>query len=533
MKKKIKPIFLIVIIMTLLCGCSKKIDKTINENGVNTVTDEAYNKNSVQENNQTVNTDTAETVNNHINEKTYKLFMTSENNYVGDIMPLTDDKGIQLYYLFDTDHNGIGYHPIYKFSTSNLYNYSDDGLAIPYSNSSDDPDIAIGTGSFLLANGVYHCFYTGHNDSYPDKGLDKERIMHAISSDNKKWEKISKDTFQAPEEYSGDDFRDPFVFWNEEEKCYWMLVAARNDNLGGFIAKFTSSDLSKWTLKEPIYAPDKYYMMECPDLFKLGQKYYLFYSWNNVTYYAMSDSMNGPFTEPDNNVLDGQAFYAAKTTEYQGKRYLFGFINRKKDGNDTNNYSWAGNLCVYELGQNPDGTLTAKMPLQYMDYFKNKIDLPKASLIGNAGVAGTTAVIESDGENISGVDFGTLPNTMLLTCKVRIDKKGYGTGFSFGKTNKFENSLGIDLDSKKDLLRYDSCILNRMRFADPSVYSVFHFDEGVTYDVKLVVENDIIVLYMNDTKVLSNRIYKARGNKWGLFSIGGKTTFSDIQIYVP
>ncbi|HWT73442.1 MAG TPA: glycoside hydrolase family 32 protein [Mobilitalea sp.] len=531
--KNLKTVFLLTIVMSLLCGCSNNNDKIINGNGATTVTDKNNNIKSKPEENQTsANTDTSEQDLQN-SPKTYKLFMTSQNNYVGDIMPLTDEKGIQLYYLFDTDHNGQGFHPIHKFSTTNLYEYSDDGLAIPFSTSSDDPDLAIGTGSFLIADGVYHCFYTGHNDSYPDKGLDKERIMHAISKDNKTWTKIPEDTFEAPDEFSGDDFRDPFVFWNDDEGCYWMLVAARNDKLGGFIARYTSTDLSKWALQDPLYAPNKYYMMECPDLFRLGSHYYLFYSWNNVTYYAMSDSVLGPFTEPENNVLDGQAFYAAKTTEYQGNRYLFGFIDRKKDENDTNNYSWAGNLCVYKLAQNEDGTLSATMPSQYMDYFKTKLNIPESVVIGNADIAGTTAVMESDGESVSGIDFGTLPDTMLLTCKVTIDKKGIGTGFSFGKTDKFENSLGIELDTKKDLLRYDSSTLARMRYADPSVYSTFHFDEGVTYDVKLVVENEIIVLYMNDTKVLSNRIYRARGNDWGLFNVGGKTTFSDIKIYVP
>jgi len=38
---------------------------------------------------------------------------------------------------------------------------------------------------------------------------------------------------------------------------------------------------------------------------------------------------------------------------------------------------------------------------------------------------------------------------------------------------------------------------------------------------------------MNDTKVFSNRIYRARGNGWGIFSVGGKTTFSEIEIFIP
>ncbi|MDE6167920.1 MAG: glycoside hydrolase family 32, partial [Acetatifactor sp.] len=235
----------------------------------------------------------------------YRLYPTSENAWVGDVMPMADENGLQLYYLYDTDHNGVGYHPIYKFSTSNFYEYQDDGLVILYGSSAEEPDLAIGTGSVLKAqDGRYHCFYTGHNDTFPDKGLDKECVMHAVSEDNISWTKIPEDTFYAAEHYSGDDFRDPFVFWNEDEQCYWLLIAAHDEKLGGIVARYTSTDLSKWTLCDPLYAPEKQYMLEWPDLFRMGDYYYLFYSWDRVTYYAMSNSIYGPFAEPADNILD-------------------------------------------------------------------------------------------------------------------------------------------------------------------------------------------------------------------------------------
>ncbi|HHX61313.1 MAG TPA: DUF4975 domain-containing protein [Epulopiscium sp.] len=517
--RSLKLISINIFILIILVGCNS--NKELGSNLVN-------NKEEIKTGNDKLIGE-----NDVIDYNTFKIFMTSKNNFVGDLMPLTDDEGIHLYYLYDTDNNGRAYHPIHKFSTTNLYEYSDDGLAIPFSTSEDEPDLAIGTGSFILVDGVYHSFYTGHNDTFGEKGLDKERIMHAISHDNINWTKIPEDTFLAPEGYSSDDFRDPSVFWNEEDNCYWMLISARNEDLNGFIALYKSDDLSKWALHEPLYAPNKYHMMECPDLFKMGEHYYMFYSWNNVTYYAMSDSVYGPFYEPEDNVLDGQAFYAAKTALYEGKRYLFAFINRKNDQKDSNNYSWAGNVAVYELSQGADGRLRALMPSQFNDYFKKEIELPKTEIIGEASYHGGLGTVKSDGESISAIDFGKLPQTMLLKAKLTLGKKGKGIGFFFGKENGIENALGIHLDPNKNLLRYDSSILSRMRYAEPVVYSSFEFEEGREYDVKIVVENEIIVLYMDDTKVLSNRIYKARGNDWGLFSIGGDATLEDIQLLIP
>lgn len=465
-------------------------------------------------------------------EKSYHLFVTAPSAWVGDVMPMTDDKGIQIYYLYETDNNGVGFHPIYKFSTTNLYEYQNDGLMIPFAQTVEEPDLAIGTGSVLYAQGQYHCFYTGHNYLYPEQGKDKECVMHAVSDDNVIWTKIPEDTFLAPDNYDGDNFRDPFVFWNEEDQCYWLLIAAREDGYG-ITARYTSADLSNWELQEPIFTPKNQFMLECPDLFQLGDKYYLFYSWDCVTYYAVSDSMKGPFAALEDNRLDGKAFYAAKSTEYKGKRYLFGWIGRKEEEKDTNGYGWAGNLCVYEINQDENGRLTAKMPDQYFKYFKNEAALPKAAAIGTASIDNTTAVLEGTKEEIAGIDFGTLPETCLLTGKVTFHSENGKAGFAFGNTGVFENSFGILLDGEKNMLRYDNSILSRIRYSEPNVFSKMTFKTGTLYDFKLVVEHEIIVLYVDEKKVLSNRIYRAPGNGFGLFSAEGKVTFSDIKLYIP
>jgi hypothetical protein len=96
----------------------------------------------------------------------YGMHPAPEGGYVGDVMPfVTEDGQLELYYLYDTSHNGQGYHPIYQFSTSNLYEYEDHGMVLNFGQGSD-PDPALGTGSVMQdKDGVYHLFYTGHNDT--------------------------------------------------------------------------------------------------------------------------------------------------------------------------------------------------------------------------------------------------------------------------------------------------------------------------------------------------------------------------------
>lgn len=467
----------------------------------------------------------------------YRLYPTSEDAWVGDVMPMTDGDELQLYYLYDTDHNGAGYHPIYKFSTSNFYEYQDDGLVIPYGASSDEPDIAVGTGSVLRAeDGRYHCFYTGYNDSFPEKGLDRECVMHAVSDDNVNWTKIPEDTFYAAENYSGDDFRDPFVFWNEEEQCYWLLIAAREEKLGGVVARYTSADLSKWTLCEPLYAPEKQYMLECPDLFRMGDHYYLFYSWDMVTYYAMADSMYGPFEEPEDNVLDGTGFcfYAAKTAEFRGSRYLCGWVGRKPEPKDSGNYNWAGSLLIHELVQKEDGTLGVKEPSGLKDYFTIEEKPAVSGTQGNAAEEEDGYRLSAEGEEVALADFGVRKPVMMLECTVSLGEDGYA-GIAFGQGEDYGKYIGLVFDAKNNSIHYEGCVLSRIAYVEPLISTHFVFEPGKEYHVKLIMENEIAVLYMDDTKALSNRIYKSvEGDvHWGIFANNTEAVFRNVVVKSP
>lgn len=443
---------------------------------------------------------------NKMEEKTKieKLFPNVEGAWVGDIMAQSDEFGIHLNYLYETDYNAVGYHPIHRFTTTNFTAYTDDGEMIPFGTKLEDPDLAVGTGCFIQdQQGKFHCFYTGHNDKSSELKIDKECIMHAESEDNKNWTKILEDTFYAPEGYSSDDYRDPQVFWNEKEQCYWMLVGGKQeDKNGSCILKYTSNDLKNWKFCGNFYEQEDLYFMECPDLFQINDWYYLVFSWNNVTYYRMTKNLSGPWITPDMDTFDGNAFYAAKTVDYENSRYLIGFIDRKKSGDDKSAYTWAGSLCPYELVQKKDGILGVKMPHQYEQYFTKKVKkAPKLDKIEK-----TTIV-------------GKLPTTMMVSCDVTFHSDDGKAGFVFG-TGKGSDGYSVLLNQRSNKISYD---------AYPNEQS-FVFKKGKTYNLKLVVENEIVIVYVNETKVLSNRIYEAVDRNWGFLIRNGNVEFSNISI---
>ena len=425
------------------------------------------------------------------------LFPRAEDSYVGDVMALNEGKKVSLNYLYETDHNNVGYHPIHRFYTRDFLTYEDMGEVLPYAEDSELQDLAIGTGSFIKdENGKYHCFYTGHNDYYDNYGLDKECVMHAVSSDNKTYTKNYDDIIHAPEGYSTNDFRDPQVY--RTDNGYIMLVGARKENEDeSAIIYYESSDLNNWTFMGDFYTSKELYFMECPDVFKLGDKYYLVFSWNNVVYYRISNDFFGPWEKPEMDTFDGNGFYAAKTCELDGRRYLIGFLDRKKREQDKLSYTWAGSVLVYELGQLQDGTLGVSMPDQYNNYFKK--EMTSADLVEKS------------------LKLGKVPETCHIVFDLEMQDEG-SMDLVFTDKDAGEE-YKISVDNKEDAISYD---------AFPN-FVPMKLESGKEYRVDVVIEKDIVVLYLNGEKALSNRVYMAAGNDYKLEV--SSAIAKDIHIY--
>lgn len=465
----------------------------------------------------------------------YRLYPAPEGGYVGDTMPFVTDEGeLELYYLYETDHNGQGYHPVYKYSTDDLCGYEDHGMVMSFGLMSD-PDPAIGTGSVMQdQDGLYHLFYTGHNDT-GNSGRGRECVMHATSTDRETWTKIPEDTFFAPEGYSKDDFRDPEVFWVEEDQCYWMLIAARENEQGGVVAKYTSTDLSTWEFHGPIYAPHEQFMLECPDLFKMGDRYYLTYSWDCVTYYAMGDSMDGPFTAPADNVLDGNnfVFYAAKTAELDGARYLCGWIGRAGMSADSGMYLWAGNLLNHELIQHDDGTLGVRAPQTFRGYFTEELPFRAVKKEGSVKIADNSIALQASEGAYALADMGTRPATMLFECDVAFDESGC-VGFAFGGGESDEPCTALCLDARTGMLHYEGFYIEQLRQFDPVMFTTFDFSKNATHHVTLVCENEIVIMYVDGVKALSARIaHSTDGAHFCVFADGCDAEFANISMMRP
>ena len=95
-----------------------------------------------------------------------------------------------------------------------------------YPGEGDEPDASgVWTGSVIYGEGQYHAFYTG----YCLTAEFQQTICHATSEDGITWTKDIANPVITPmtELYEKLDWRDPYVFYNEEDENYWILISAR------------------------------------------------------------------------------------------------------------------------------------------------------------------------------------------------------------------------------------------------------------------------------------------------------------------
>ncbi|MEZ4583016.1 MAG: family 43 glycosylhydrolase, partial [Caldilineaceae bacterium] len=241
--------------------------------------------------------------------------------------------------------------------TTDFVHYEDLGEVLERGGD-DAQDQFIFAGSIFAADGVFYAMYTGYNRDYPAQGKPSQVLMLATSTDLLHWHKTPEKLVMPQSGYDPYDWRDPYVFHNDAAGEFVMILGARKLDgrkvRTGRTVAFTSTDLKQWDFQGDFWAPDLYAMHEMPDIFQMGDMWYLLtteYSDRCKTVYRMSASLDGPWRAPADDAFDGRAYYAARSCSDGERRYLFGWVPTKEDDDDRNNWQWGGTLVVHEVTQ--------------------------------------------------------------------------------------------------------------------------------------------------------------------------------------
>lgn len=479
----------------------------------------------------------------------YQTYYRPQQGFVGDPMPYynADDKKFYLFYLYENANR----HPIYLTRTSD-YGLFEGFTEVLQTGAIGSQDEWIGTGSFLKKGSTHYCFYTGHNSNLNPV----EKVMLATSNDLLNWTKQPAVTIQAPEGYDRNNFRDPHVYWDDLRNMYVMLVTTRK-NGKGTLARYTSSDLTSWVMIDPLVAATgnslgkneietDAELLECPDIFKIGDKWYLTFSRINrdehrKTFYRIADSPEGPWkisrdASGHHETFDGLYLYAGKTTSDGTSHYISGWSSTGQTVNNNKELPWAGNLVTHKLVRQANGRLYPVIPEAVDRKFNKELEFAMIKSQGDvSGDKGSYRIIAQSSTRSYAL-FNR--NTDAVKLSMTIDAtQSDQFGFSFGACDNPDEvySVLFDLTATNRWNMPSLFMYKEARNGSNTGRSELNFTPLIVpsskvFKLKIIIEKSICVVYVNDQVAFTNRILKMDQNPWTLFADKGSVEISGMKI---
>ncbi|MBO5538655.1 MAG: DUF4975 domain-containing protein [Prevotella sp.] len=484
-------------------------------------------------------------------EQGFQTFYTPSVGRVGDPMPFYDQRNgeFKVLYLQEFINNlPFRFHPIWGVATKDGAHYQSIGEVLPYASNDYQQDAALGTGCAYEKDGTYYIYYTGHNGNCQNR----EVVLRATSTDFKNWTKDELWALNGPDfGYSGNDFRDPQVFV-ADDGLYHMVISTYPAGGGDpCFAEFKSNDMKTWEhVGRFKMIWDR--MLECPDIFKMGDYWYLVYSesfrasWSRKVKYMMASSFdelkdcfnNGPRWPNDGHegVLDSRAFYAGKTASNGTDRYIWGWCpfrsgsdlhekNVNVGAGDGNEPNWSGALVCHKLIQHADGTLTlGAVPALAAKYNKPAA----ANVMASNGYNGGT--LKGDDAYALYSRLGTA-NHISFTVKTSNNWDKFGVSFVRGTdSEKYYTIVVNPEDENHRKLNFEQEGSAGKGFIEAADGYWFERPADNVYNVDIYTDNSVLVLYINNVCAYTQRIYGIPMNCWSINNYGGEVSVSNVKV---
>ena len=213
---------------------------------------------------------------------------------------------------------------------------SDDGLAwraLPAAIRTSDPgegpdDDMIYTMSVTERGGTYYMVYTALGRAEAGR---IQRIAVATSSDLVRWTKHAGNPVAEadPRWYEAEPPVNGRVSWRDPKPIrvgdtFYAVVAGREKD-GPFLrrgcaALMASDDLVTWEVRPPLFAPRRYWDLECPQVFTVDASYYLTAGImeDRSQRYWQAAAFEGPYTVPaDGGILAPAGHYAGRVCRWR------------------------------------------------------------------------------------------------------------------------------------------------------------------------------------------------------------------------
>jgi beta-fructofuranosidase len=448
----------------------------------------------------------------------HQFYYQPADTWFGDCMPFFHDGRFYLFHQRDTRRPGPFGEPFgwALARTTDFVTYEDLGESV-LRGTDDEQDQFIFAGSVFEAHGTFHAMYTGFNRDYAAQGKAAQVLMIATSDDLIHWTKTGRQLVVPQEGYDPNDWRDPFVLFDDETNRFVMILGARKQGseiLTGRTVWFTSTDLKTWDFQGDFWAPGLFSMHEMPDLFRMGDYWYLLtteYSDKSKTVYRMSTSLEGPWTAPADDAFDGRAYYAARSiADADGRRFLFGWVPTKENEDELAPWQWGGTLVVHEVVQRRDGSLAAAIPARVAAAFGTPTALTEAPVELTSVGSSVQVDIASDTGDVFlfSADVEFAEGTRSFSVRLFEDPET-GDGYEY-LISLVDARLTFDRRPNYPWYRYDNKGLERP----------LHLEPGVSHHLELVADGTICTLYI-DGVALNARMYAKAGTSIRISVVDG------------
>jgi beta-fructofuranosidase len=426
-------------------------------------------------------------------------------------------------------------------SSQDLVEWTEHPDALDNGPESSPDEFTCATGSIVRSpQGEFCLFYTGF-------GRAGSSILRATSRDLVTWTKDAAPLLQGGAKWYRQDglWRDPCVFWNPEEKRWWMLFCARtgldsNNAFSGAVGLAVSSDLRAWELQPPFWAPGLAPWMECPDIFPSAAGWTLLYFWRD-TLFRNAPRLAGPWSRPPVEGPAGFDFFAGKTATDGKRRMLFGFLPRSDPEGGTR--TWGGNMPVpRQIHVLADGSVTITCPPEILDAFQGDAtagrDTSVFEPLRGDWILGKGKVRVQSDSGAAVAHWKDCPADIILRFALVFERQGGAfsllmrTGHAAFATGPFVSCTDLAYE-----LRYDSSqglvsLREHSEYAQKPDLAVSRqeLSGGVPLPCIIVLHGDIFEAFLGNQRTLLCRVPKRPRGGLGFVARDAVVTVKDIEI---
>jgi len=371
------------------------------------------------------------------------------------------------------------------------------------------------------AQGIPTIFYTsiGKEDRSAQDGAQQ---WIAVSHDDMiTWHKDPNNpilTLEIHGDIEIKEWRDPFV-WKDNE--IWYMVAGGSHNNNGCVLLYSSKDLIKWNFISIIYENNDIRVCECPNFFKLKDRYVLIYSsFDKVEYVTGTLSSDNNFKPINRGIVDysGLEGYYGPTSflDSLDRRIMLGWIREVSRGEFDKITGWSGSHSIPRIVTlNDKGSLIFQpIPeiemLRYDDKQYNSLSIEK---VFNTCVKGRAVEIIAEVEIENNEKF-----SIDVLCSEDSNEK-----------------TSIIYDAVTQMLTVDRSISSLSKLTHHTNLSCKHsLNENNILKLHIFIDQSIIEIFADYTDCISTKVYPTLEESDGIYisSLNGeKVNIKLLNIY--